>query len=427
MLLTPLPRMSRPHAAVEFSAWALMAMPNGVLSGGVAGVIVHPVFDAAVPGWLLGLAVALLTGAGSIANLCSAWWAHWSRGRAKIPAVTMLQGCYSACLLAAAVTPVSTIGLVGFVALLIGAQTLWCGVITIRAHIWRQNYTRAARTAFAARNQAIVSLIHAGTGALTGSLVSANPGTFRLILLVGGIAAVGSLLRVRALRLRREQRLIAAETAPGTLRGFDLAAYWSILAADPLYRRYMKWMMVLGSGNLMFTAPLILVMTEQLRMPGATQVWITAALPTLIAPVATMYWARHLAREHVVTFRARNSRWYALAVVLFAIAAISGLQPLLWLGAGVLGVGIGGGVLGWNLGHNDFAPDERVSEYVGLHVSLTGIRGLLAPLAGVGLYGLLERLVPGNGAWALLLPVALTSSGALGFYRFSKLPTLPRG
>ena len=77
-------------------------------------------------------------------------------------------------------------------------------------------------------------------------------------------------------------------------------------------------------------------------------------------------------------------------------------------------------MLGWNLGHNDFAPEERVADYLGLHVSLTGLRGLAAPLIGVWFYGLLETLDPGLGRFALLLPLTLTTAGSIAFWRFHR-------
>ena len=93
---------------------------------------------------------------------------------------------------------------------------------------------------------------------------------------------------------------------------------------------------------------------------------------------------------------------------------------MLWISALVLGVGIGGGMLGWNLGHNDFAPEERVADYLGLHVSLTGLRGLAAPLIGVWFYHALESFGPGLGSYALLLPLTLTTIGTFGFRRFDR-------
>jgi len=137
-------------------------------------------------------------------------------------------------------------------------------------------------------------------------------------------------------------------------------------------------------------------------------------------PFSSRYWSRILAREHVISFRRRNRRWFTLAIALTTIAVLAGQTPLLWLSALVYGVASGGGMLGWNLGHNDFAPEERVADYLGLHVSLTGVRGLLAPLVGVWLYGLLESAAPGAGHWSLLLPLALTAAGAVSFARFDR-------
>ena len=68
MLLRSLPRMSRPHAVFELSVWALMAVPLGVLSGGVAGVLASTVFAGAAPAWIVAIAVALLTGAGPLVD-----------------------------------------------------------------------------------------------------------------------------------------------------------------------------------------------------------------------------------------------------------------------------------------------------------------------------------------------------------------------
>ena len=100
-------------------------------------------------------------------------------------------------------------------------------------------------------------------------------------------------------------------------------------------------------------------------------------------------------------------------LLLWGVLAVE--PTLLWLGAIVKGVAYGGGVLGWNLGHHDFAPAQRASQYMGVHMMLTGIRGLLAPVIGVSLYEILEALDAGSGAWTLALCLALTLIGALGF------------
>ena len=420
MLLRSLPRMSRPHAVFELSVWALMAVPLGVLSGGVAGVLASTVFAGAAPAWIVAIAVALLTGAGPLGNMSSLGWAHWSLGRVKVGAVNRLQWLFALALMSAAFAPINQIGLGIFVAAILAAQILWCGIITIRASIWRLNYDRAARFAFAADNQSIVSLIHAVTAGLTGWLIASNPDLFRVLLVLTSLFALASSLRLRSVRVRRERRFLEAERLSDGGRGFRIGRYFSILREDPLYRRYMVCMMVLGTGNLMFMAPLILIMNRQMGLTSFSQVIVTAALPTLIVPLSARYWSRALASEHVIGFRHRNSRWYVYAIAVAAAGVLLQLEWVLWTAAVVFGIAIGGGMLGWNLGHNDFAPEERVADYLGLHVSLTGLRGLIAPLIGVWFYGLLESFEPGRGRWALLLPLTLTASGSIAFWRFHR-------
>ena len=412
--------MARPHAALELSVWGLMAVPMGVLSGGVAGVLVDTVFAGAAPAWMVAIAVALMTGAGPLSNMASLGWAHFSLGRRKVPSLNRLQLLFALALMTAARAPIGLGGMLVFVAAILTAQVLWCGIITIRASIWRLNYDRSARFAFAADNQAIVSLIHAVTGGTTGWLIAGNPGAFRWMLLVTSFCVVASLVRLRRVRVRREQRLLEAERDLARDGSFRLGRYLAILRDDPLYRRYMACMMVLGTGNLMFTAPLILIMNRLLDLSSFSQVLITAALPTLIVPLSARRWARVLARDHVIGFRRRNSRWYAYAIAVAFAGVVLEVEWVLWLSAVVLGIAIGGGMLGWNLGHNDFAPEERVADYLGLHVSLTGLRGLAAPLIGVWFFGLLESIGPGLGRWALLLPLALTASGSIWFWRFHR-------
>ena len=55
-----------------------------------------------------------------------------------------------------------------------------------------------------------------------------------------------------------------------------------------------------------------------------------------------------------------------------------------------------------------------------LHVTLTGLRGLVAPPAAIGVYHVLERIHAGWGAFALAIPFALVYSGARRFERMRR-------
>jgi hypothetical protein len=57
----------------------------------------------------------------------------------------------------------------------------------------------------------------------------------------------------------------------------------------------------------------------------------------------------------------------------------------------------------------------QAQHYMGVHVTLTGVRGGLAPPVGVLVYMALEAWHRGAGGFALLLPLVMTAAGALGF------------
>jgi hypothetical protein len=103
--------------------------------------------------------------------------------------------------------------------------------------------------------------------------------------------------------------------------------------------------------------------------------------------------------------------------VIITIAGVTRSPNLLYVSAVIQGLAFGGGVLAWNLGHLDFAPAHRASEYMGVHVTLTGLRGLIAPFLAVGIWKGLEYLSPGAGAWTFAFCAGLSALGGLGFLR----------
>ncbi len=222
--------------------------------------------------------------------------------------------------------------------------------------------------------------------------------------------------------------LLAAEAASaGHSEPFSLRMLTEILREDPAYREYMLWMGVFGAGNLILTAQLVLVFSEQLKLSSAVQIGLLAVVPLITQPLFLPWWARLFDASHVVRYRARQGWAIVLASAAMCAGVFTAAQPLLWLGAVLLGAAQAGANLGWNLGHNDFASMGRAQHYMGVHVTLTGLRGGVAPPLGVLVYMGLEAWHHGAGEYALLLPLAMTAAGALGFNRMRGALGTPAG
>jgi hypothetical protein len=159
------------------------------------------------------------------------------------------------------------------------------------------------------------------------------------------------------------------------------------------------------------------VFSEQLHFSSGLQIALLAVVPLITQPLFMPWWARLFDGSHVVRYRSRQGWALVAATAALCAGVFARSLPLLWVGSVLLGSATAGANLGWNLGHNDFASVGRAQHYMGVHVTLTGLRGGLAPPLGVLAYMALEHWRSGAGSYALLLPLAMTAAGALGFNR----------
>ncbi len=400
----------------ELTAWWFLPLALGAVEGGVVSVIAKVVFAGAVPARGLNLAIAVLAGAPAFTNIASVLFTAVNHGRPKVRFLVRLQAGLSASVLLVALAPRSPAGLVLFTAAVVAARVFWTGVVTIRSTVWRANYPRHLRARLAGRLTAVQAFAMTLAGFAIGIAMKVDESAFRLLFPAAAAAGLAGAWMYSTVRMRGERSLLRAERADGAASAhLSLRALRRVLLEDRPFGRYMAAMFVFGSGNLMLTAPLVILMRDRFELEALASILIVSAIPTLLMPLSIPLWSRLLDRANVVRFRAFHAWWFVAANALFLAAALSGLTGLLWPGAVAKGIAFGGGVLGWNLGHHDFAPPQRASLYMGVHVTLTGIRGLLAPIIAVSLYEVLESARPGAGPWVLALCLALNVTGALWF------------
>ncbi|MEO6193298.1 MAG: MFS transporter [Thermoanaerobaculia bacterium] len=414
---------------LEVAAWLLFAISLGAMEGGVVSVMVKTFYRHAVGALALDYSVALLIGAPLFGSIASLAWAAagWRRPSRLLVGLQML--C-AVCLLLLAAAPRNAVGLAMVVTGAVSGRLLWSGVITLRTSVWRQCYDRERRAVVAGRVVAVHYLAVATTGVLMGSLADKLPAALPIFyLLIAGLGVAGAFLYRALSRAAGPEAAAPAETGePGSRRG-TLRTAFAILREDPAYRRYLFWLFVLDAGVQMVPAPLLICLAERFALTHIEQVLLITALPMTVVPLVMPFFARRLARVHVVRFRAFHSWSYAAALA-FSVAGLAlRVEPLLWLGAALLGVAYAGGSLTWHVGHHDFAPPEKTAHYMALNCTLSGVRGFLAPAAGVCLYRLAEHLLPGQGPLALLIPLGLAVWGALGFAALAReaLPGEKRG
>jgi hypothetical protein len=298
---------------------------------------------------------------------------------------------------------------------------LWAGILTVRAAVWTANYPRNVLARITGRIVIVNAVAVAISAALVGWALERHILDARWLYGGGALAGLLGAWLYRAMRVRREFRLLAAEAASAKhSEPFSLRMLTQILKEDPSYREYMLWMGIFGAGNLILTAQLVLVFSEQLHLNSATQIGLLAVVPLITQPLFLPWWARMFDGSHVIRYRSRQGWAIVAASAAMCVGVFADKHGILWFGAVLLGAAQAGANLGWNLGHNDFASIGRAQHYMGVHVTLTGVRGGIAPPLGVLAYMALEAWHRGSGEYSLLLPLLLTAAGALGFNRMAR-------
>lgn len=423
-----LPPMLRATYARELLSWLFLPVMLGAIEGGTIGIVVKKSFTGAegVDERTLNFAVTILTAAPNFANLTSFLWAALARGRAKVPFISWLQLATAGLVAAMALVPHDLTGLLAITLLAVLARTCWTGVITLRTAVWRNNYPHANRATIAGKMAIVQSLMLAASGWVIGEAMDWNANAFHVLFpCLAAIGIVGNSI-YRRVRLRGQRRLARAELAgragPSfTLRPLRLAAglfrsmreVWTTLAEDRLYRAFMWWMFVFGFGNLMYAAPLALVLNDEFGVSYHQGILIHTVIPLAVMPFAIPLWARLLGRCHIIEFRALHGWTFVAATGAMWIASALHVFWLFHVAAVLLGIGFGGGILAWNLGHHDFAPAHKDGQYMAVHVTLNGIRGLLAPIASFALYEWL--FARGQVPFVFLVCVLVNTVGVLGF------------
>jgi MFS family permease len=395
-----------------------LPVATGLMEGGFVAVVAAKAF--AVEPWV----VAVISASPMFGNLSSFFWNRIGTARPKVPMVVMLQTLVLCCVLAIAVSPRSQWGAWVLVGSVIGCRLLIAGIVTMRSVAWSLNYGRGMRARVTGRLQVIASLVVVLTTSLAGLVLDAHPENFRWLygagVLIGAIG-VWSFSHVVVIGEKRQRVLERQGDEHGSTRN----QFFAILRTDPLYARYQLYQFTSGVAAMMLEPALVYLVSRQMNASYVASIGITMIIPFLLNMSTLPFWARYLDRVHVTEFRARQNAGWVIGILVMFWGALN--FSLLWLAAGRVVVGIvnGGGSLAWQLGHNDFAPKDQLSAYMGVHVTLTGVRGAFAPFLGMALYlGWSDVwLLPdmqGIGPWLFVVSAVLGATAWRGFDRLRR-------
>ena len=125
--------------------------------------------------------------------------------------------------------------------------------------------------------------------------------------------------------------------------------------------------------------PLVVILiTDRLHLTYGQASWARFVVPPILIILCSPLAGRLLDRSHSSFMMCGSC--FLLAAHAALLAAANGVFVLL-VSYAIFGVAMTGVNLAWNLGPVQFAKTERDSlDYMGVHVTLTGLRGAIAPV-----------------------------------------------
>lgn len=388
--------------------WGLFA---GLVEGTFSAVIVAKTFGGSE------LLITTVNATPAFANLVSLYWGAIIVGRRKL-ACFMAFGAAAVCASTTVfLTPQTHAGGWIFAGQILLSRVFMSGVVTARASLWKSNYPKSHRGRITAGLQVIRTLMTLPVIFGGGLLFDLRPNAYHwfypALSLCGAIGLL--ILRgepVRGAKVRPSGRSPdddAPLADPAITEPFSLIALvrpWVLLSRmrqllrdDPRFAQYCKAQMCIGIANLLVIPVNTIVLTKYLNMSYFASNGLLDGIPRAVTLLMLPIWAKQFDRVGVLRFRVVNTFCWCASMLLCGIGAACALrhEPGApgWLIAAMVAYALGriadgaaqsGGAIAWNIGHLHFADDDKAELYMGIHVSLTGLRGLIAPFVGVLLF-----------------------------------------
>ena len=383
--------------------------------------------------------LAIATATPIAAFITSLVWGMLCVGRPKIRLLVLFSAGTALVTGMVAAIPTSSTGAIWFICQMAAAQVLMTGVLTVRSAVWKSNYPRQVRGRITARLQGVRFVVSVVTALSAAAICDRDPASYRFIYPVVAVFGLVAVWLARRIHIRGERSELRRDLRPpadpdlrrGLVEPFSLTALVSpghvfgqmvrVLREDRRYTLYCIAQLFTGFANLMTISIIAVVVTRDLEFGNAWGFWVSTALLVAVPQLAVLgslgRWGRLFDRLGILGFRVINVCCWVASILAAMFASLVAVNAD-WFGPISLPVAValfaaralfyglarGGGALAWYIGHLHFADAQKAEIYMGIHVSLTGLRGIIAPLCGILLWQTI-----GWPVWLIALAFSLVS------------------
>ncbi len=181
-------------------------------------------------------------------------------------------------------------------------------------------------------------------------------------------------------------RTVEAAPAPKDMLGFTTTR--ETLRNNAPFRRYEAAFMTYGAGFMVILPAMPILLVDHLNLSYSVVSFGRGVMTALLIILCTPFLGKVLDRTNPI-YLSKVSFFILIAYPALLIAAWflrGAVEPLFYLSFAAFGIAMAGVSLTWNVGPMYFAATpQEIPRLMSVHVTLTGVRGLLVPMAGYAL------------------------------------------
>lgn len=327
----------------------------------------------------------LMTMLWPVANFFSVWWARVFERSCHKQRYFVIAGIIGRLTLVYAIWLVSMNEYLVLLGLLFASNSL---IVPAQNSIYQRNIDPSRRARVFGIIQSVGIAVSVGLTFIAGRLLDIREDSFRLILVVTGIvgfisAAVLAMIRIQEpLGPRDCQPLhwkrVLYEPVTGTLK---------LLRENKAFAAFERSFSIYGMGFIMMQPIIPIYLVDKLQLTYTANFLAKGIVSQLGMLFLSPLIGKLHDRMHPFRFMAAAFGLLMFFPLLFVVSSLVQGEAVLpvvivFVAYLVFGIAMAGVNITWNMGSIFFAGDEDASIYQSVHVTMTGIRGLIAPLLG---------------------------------------------
>ncbi len=244
----------------------------------------------------------------------------------------------------------------------------------------RYRYGEGRRATLFGWGMSVFTLVSLPAAMIAGALLDADFQFYRILFVAEGVFGVGHALFIALMaRGMRIEPVRHDPSEPGFFRRLLL-----VFARDREFARFEAYFMLYGVGFMVVLPAIPFFASDVLGLTYEQYAIARGVIGQLGILFLGPFMGARVDRIHPFRFTGTVCiilGFYPLALMAGGFFPGAG-RIFFYLAYAIFALGMAGIMISWNMSSLHFAPEGQTATYQGLHVSLTAVRGLFAPILG---------------------------------------------